>query len=356
VILAGLCWCISLALADTWQLWRTWRQLRQLLVHLDLLPLRRTLHRLKGLEWVSAWQVSAGGLDERYRVISRQFESIRHLRNTIAQAIEGAPEPNLLKHEFLLSLPLANQISCQMLEPSLPKGEVLESTESKTEIIAEMDVCQAMADAFAKWFVTLPRYKYVSDLTHLRDFQRSMAGTAGYIMRAVLATEWRSETRSLIFEADQSESSGTKPDGAESLEVKDHVRRAEEFFVLPYLAFIQNVLSRIRTMFFGILCVFIAATLSVASYPFDPRPALAGVFLATFLVIGAVLVYVYAQMCRDATLSHITNTNPGELGAGFWLHSLAFGAAPLLGLLTTMFPSITDVVVTWLQPATQAIK
>jgi hypothetical protein len=29
---------------------------------------------------------------------------------------------------------------------------------------------------------------------------------------------------------------------------------------------------------------------------------------------------------------------------------------PLLGLLTTLFPSITDFVVSWLQPSTQAIK
>jgi len=50
-----------------------------------------------------------------------------------------------------------------------------------------------------------------------------------------------------------------------------------------------------------------------------------------------------------------------RLGAGrAWRRILAtaftFGVGPLLGLLTTLFPSITDFVVSWLQPSSQAIE
>ena len=135
-----------------------------------------------------------------------------------------------------------------------------------------------------------------------------------------------------------------------------YVRVAEEFFVLPYLGFIQNTLGRIRTIVMGSLFLFVTATFAVSSYPFDPLPVLGGVFLAVFLIAGGTVISVYAGMNRDATLSHITNTRPGELGSQFWLQLFTFGIGPLLGLLTTLFPSITDFVTSWLQPSVQALR
>jgi hypothetical protein len=35
---------------------------------------------------------------------------------------------------------------------------------------------------------------------------------------------------------------------------------------------------------------------------------------------------------------------------------VGFGVGPLLGLLTTLFPSITDFVFSWLQPSVAALK
>jgi hypothetical protein len=40
----------------------------------------------------------------------------------------------------------------------------------------------------------------------------------------------------------------------------------------------------------------------------------------------------------------------------FWIRLVAFGIGPLIGLLTTLFPSITDFVFSWLQPGAQALK
>ena len=48
-------------------------------------------------------------------------------------------------------------------------------------------------------------------------------------------------------------------------------------------------------------------------------------------------------MHQDATLSHITNKTPGELGLESWTKLFAFGVGPLLGLLTPLFPSIRDI-------------
>jgi hypothetical protein len=83
---------------------------------------------------------------------------------------------------------------------------------------------------------------------------------------------------------------------------------------------------------------------------------LGGVFLSVFAIAGGTVTFIFFHMHRDATLSHITNTQPGELGGQFWVHVITFGVAPLMGLLTTLFPSVTDFVSSWLMPGVQALK
>jgi len=53
---------------------------------------------------------------------------------------------------------------------------------------------------------------------------------------------------------------------------------------------------------------------------------------------------------------HVTNTTPGELGSEFWVKLLLFVSPPLLGLLTRVFPGITDFLYAWLQPGLSSLK
>jgi membrane protein YdbS with pleckstrin-like domain len=71
------------------------------------------------------------------------------------------------------------------------------------------------------------------------------------------------------------------------------------------------------TLVISILVLFVAASISVATYPFNPRPVINAVLMVLFLTIGFVIVLIYSQMHRDAILSYVTDTNPGELGADF---------------------------------------
>jgi hypothetical protein len=75
-----------------------------------------------------------------------------------------------------------------------------------------------------------------------------------------------------------------------------------------------------------------------------------------FLYFGIVTVWIFADMPKDPVLSYMTNTKPGELGVDYWKQIIGFGVGPLLGLLTTLFPSITDFVVSWLQSNLQGLK
>jgi vacuolar-type H+-ATPase subunit I/STV1 len=231
------------------------------------------------------------------------------------------------------------------------------------EALRDIKACLRQGHAFVEWYVE-PDQNF-NDIGPLQQFQEELAATAGSVMTNVLAPRWQRETDSLLFDRSRGASkdndnkrkevgSAIGPDTDDT--VPTYVATAEEFFVLPYLGFIQNTLGRMRTIILGSLSLFVATTFAVSSYPFDPLPVLGGMFLAVFVIAGGTLIVVFAQMHRDATLSHITNTQPDQLDGQFWLHLLTFGLGPLVGLLTTLFPSITDFVSAWLQPGMQALK
>lgn len=323
------CWaCVFIAviLADALQFWRVWGRLRLLLIRLDRLPLRRTLRALKGLEWGSLWKVSGNVLEERYRVMTLQVESIRHLKNTLA------------------------------LKPASDPFE----EERIRAVIVKIDQCLNGLYALAEWYVDLQRKGKAKDQGPVRVFQAELAATAGLVMMNILQPAWQSETESLIFARSRAEESSGESGGEEvkSLagSVPPHVRAAEEFFVLPYVAFIQNTLGQMRSIVLGTLWLFVGITLAFSSYPFQPLETLGLIFLAIFLLAGGATVVVYAQMCRNATLSHITDRTPGQLGWDFWSKLAGFGIGPVVGLLTTLFPSITDFVFSWFQPGTDVLK
>ncbi len=316
---------IVLTLTEAWVLLRIWARLRKLLLALDRLPLRRTLLALKGMSWGTVWKMSGNVIEQRYRLISREKESLQHLEN----------EVNFFWKEF-------------KFDPKVDKTFV-------QPVRVLFTACDQAREAFDEWFAR--HYGHENqvttqstetplnpvDLTAMHAFQEKLAETAGVVFLEVLEPAWAKEKRSLILDLSPSE-------------LEPHVRAAEEFFCLPYVGFIQNILGRIRTMTFSMMFLFVAATISVASYPFDPRPLLGGTFLALFAVISAIIIFVYAEIHRDPTLSYITNTDPGTLGADFWVKLIAFGIGPLVGLLSALFPEFTSFATSWLQPGVQAIK
>ena len=381
LIFFSVCVCIAIVLADTFQLLRAWLRLRELLLYLDLLPVRRTLSSLKGLAWGSLWKMSGNVIEERWRVLSRQAESMLHLANALSRQDpkEGQAGQGFATVVAKLKTTLALLTS---LRESYGKGFQV----AGPAVFQQAGLMHRILN-YLKTPIT-GRGAAIS-LEGLRDFQRGMAACAGAVLVEVLIPAWRVETDSLILAerggaepGSESRSTGKEPGGLSPWNIPavnvtraelpalrigpidiepaaarpNFMRAAEEFFVLPYLAFIRNILGRMRTIVLGSLCLFLATTLAVSSYPFDPLPVLGGLFLGVFLITGCVVVYVYAGMHRDATLSYITNTRPGELGGEFWLQVLAFGIGPLAGLLTTLFPSLTDFIAGWVQPSASAIK
>jgi hypothetical protein len=422
VFLLCLLFAFSLMLTEAWQLVRTWNRLRCLLMFLDRLKLRRTLSALRGFSWGSVWGMSGNVLDVRYKLLSRQLESLGHTRAALDNWIVkkarnlGAcrtkaqecivllgnldqatkPEERLtltqkclegLKKlsgsapgEFRIKIDKARDdlVFSKKDAPDVPPTNIQACIRALEEAIqlenekligSEHECLQAVADAqktgrdfaiaYAKMYDNIDAGKF----DELKDFQISAAKTTALLLTKILIPEWREEERSLVLEEPKSgsdtkegsDAEGSSP-AAPPLSEKQHVRDAEEFVCLLYLGFVQNILGRMRSMVLSILWLFVSATVAISSYPFDPRQGLSGALVALFLVLVGVIFYVYAQMHKDSTLSHVTNTTPGELGMEFWVKILSFGIAPLLGLLTTIFPDIGDFVFSWLQPGLQSLK
>ena len=174
------------------------------------------------------------------------------------------------------------------------------------------------------------------------------------LLTQLLLPAWRNEGISLlVWRKDEKEETSPNPP---PLAKEEHIRNAEEFVCLSYLGFIQNILGRLRTMALIVVGLFVASAVAMSSYPFDPRPGLSAALVAEFVFATVVIVNVYAGMHRDATLSYVTNKRPGQLGSEFWFKILGFGFAPLIGLLTRIFPGITDSIFSWLQPGISLLK
>jgi hypothetical protein len=237
------------------------------------------------------------------------------------------------------------------------RSKAQNSNAAESLCILDLDDTRTDGMAFAKSYADNYKDPDAGDFTTLAAFQKSAARAAATLLVYMLLPEWREETNSLVMkEPKPAGESGDASQNGLALPEKQHIRDAEEFVCLPYLGFVQNILGRMRTNVMSILFLFVAAALAISSYPFDPRPELAEAMLALFLVLGTVITLVYARMHRDSTLSHLTNTNPGELGLDFWLKIAAAGAAPVIGLLATFFPEIANFLSNWLQPGLQSVK
>ena len=165
----------------------------------------------------------------------------------------------------------------------------------KESFYKRLATCDASGAVFGAWYVNSYRDPRVTDLKPLERHQEELAKTAASVCNEILLPKWRAETHSLIQNLSHAEDASDASDRPEFsfAPVPEYQRLAEEFFALPYLGFVQNILGRTRTIAMGML-IIVAATISVASYPFDPRPFLGGIFLFVFGLVGAIIFFVYA--------------------------------------------------------------
>jgi hypothetical protein len=295
-------------IGTTLRLWNIWFSARQLLLALDSSPLRRGFQRLEGFSWKPIWKFGDGALGEYRRILAREREAIERAFNTV-------PE---------------------LKNPKLKIDRRLHQTE--------------------RWYRKLRSYRRPFSLHWLRrrkveqkligsfsSFQRAVAVAAGDAL-TYLADRWQHETEEPIRRRG--------PETPEELKV----RACERFVSLVYVSFLLVVLARMRTLIVAIGGMYILILLGMTLYPFEPRPSTQAFLAASLVFIVTVVGLVFAQIHRDATLSYITDTKPGELGVDFWLRMASFIALPLFSLFASQFPEVGRFFYGWLQPALQALN
>jgi hypothetical protein len=309
---------------ESLRLYYTWLGLQRVLHALARLQLRRTLCQLRPIDANSLWSVSGSVPRIQYRLFVRQLGAAHRIDQLT---------PFLSRHCHPLKfLPTALQYGDQFKENA--------ESGLETGIAWEKGFAPASApNAPPKTMRTV------------------LADAVAEVINEILVPEWKEETVSLNFE--QPPEDGDEGKGGKimlPLSEKPRIRAAEEFVCFHYIAFIQNIIARLRTMTLSMVFLFVSVCFAISFYPFVPRTEITVWMILNLVLIGFAVAYVYAGMDRDEVMSYIANTKPGQLGLEFWLKLATFLIGPVIGILTTQFPSIADSVLGWLQPGMDAIK
>ena len=296
----------------------TWIMLRKLLQALGRMPLRRTICALRPVDAQSLWSVSGNVQRIQYRLFQQQIDAARRLELC---------DPGYFG--FL--------------------GQAIASGTTFT-MLSEADV-----EAGVEWNKDLPFWGTAK-------MRESLADAVGEVINLLLIDAWRGERDSLSLDdgvGAPDKGDAGKADGAGQALPQSRwpdVRAAEEFVSFHYIAFIQNIVARIRTMALSMVFLFVSVCFAISFYPFVPRTDITVWMVLNLVLIGFAVAYVYASMERDEIMSYISNSRPGQLGGEFYVKLFGFLAGPVIGILTTQFPAITDSVLGWLQPGLDAVK
>jgi hypothetical protein len=329
--------CVLLIANSMFNAWSSWKKCRALLLHLDRTPLRWAFRRIQGFSWKPLWGFSGGDLMSAYKPLSRSLEAFAHL---------GAG-----------------------LKGSDYKGQAAYLQNRSNLVYSDLT---HLRNAFAGPVGTsragqLRRY-HDDVINRMYALQKNLAVMCSLIWLAVLQKVWEADTRMVVAgpqdqlastsDSDQADRAGEKS-GANGHSVAGRQDQpallAEEFLSLVYINFIHRVLIRIRWLILAASSAFVLLLFSAKVYPFEPKTAIDGFFILLFVAVGGVVSMIFAEMHRDAMLSHLTKTNPGELGSDFWIRIVGFGAVPLLSLVATQVPGLNRLFFHWLKPMIDAL-
>ncbi len=120
----------------------------------------------------------------------------------------------------------------------------------------------------------------------------------------------------------------------------DAAKAASEYIALFFVQFLKLVMAQIRSLLVFVTVAFVLLQLSLAVYPWQGARNGGLLMACVFVVAGAGVILVFMQTERDAILSRLSGSKPGELSSGFWLKLLSYGAIPLATILATYFPEV----------------
>lgn len=135
------------------------------------------------------------------------------------------------------------------------------------------------------------------------------------------------------------------------------VEHGNEFIAMRIAAYIRYITLHMKNLMTFMSLGFLLTLLAAVSYPFDKPQIIAWsatlILVCLLFTVGTVL----AQMDRDAVLSRMSNTAPGQVRyMAFVKHMLAVGGLPLITIMATLFPSIGSFLFSWASPVLEALR
>jgi hypothetical protein len=131
---------------------------------------------------------------------------------------------------------------------------------------------------------------------------------------------------------------------------------SHEFVAMRFAAYIRYVTLQLKNLMTFMSMGFLFLLFAYVSYPFAEPKTIAWFTVA---LVGALLFgigTVLIQMDRDPILSRLSETAPGEVDkTAFLKHMVTVGGLPLLTALSALFPSVGNLLFSWVRPLLEAL-
>jgi len=197
-----------------------------------------------------------------------------------------------------------------------------------------------------------------------QEIESRFAQFARLLLKLVLVPYWTSSRRGCVQSEQARPILIQEKEVPETIIIKksvfpespEHILVAEEFLALRYVSFIRAVLTNLRYVMMFVSAAFILAITAWNSYPFQPTQYGDWIFTGLLVLLGAGIVWVFAQMYRNPILSRITNTEPNELGWEFYARIAVFGALPVITWFAYQFPEIGGSLLKFVRPGLDVLK
>src|SRR4029077_7852813 len=340
-VVYGLCvvFAAFVMLCELFRLLVVWLEVRRLLIAFERLPLRRAFQRMKGSSTGALWRLGGSAFEDFLPIVAREVEALVRLKNS-------SPHDSELNQVLKSTDEVHKELGVWVQKLQQKPVENKSTTETGNLNSRMHSGALAVRSYFSRTGIEASK----SGKAMINSLQAQLASTCAETLK-YLNVAWDKEATPVI--PDHEDCEHNKSAGSE---IPSPTRFAEDFVCLFYFNFIASVFMRMRTLVMTIAGIYVLMLLSFSCYPFEPKAAFHTLTILLFLLIVGLVGFVFAQMHRDATLSRITNTKPGELGLDFWIRLVSFAAVPLFSLLTAQFPGMSGLLFSWMQPALQALK
>lgn len=187
---------------------------------------------------------------------------------------------------------------------------------------------------------------------------------ASELFEGAIKSQWASEA--LVGEAHASQppkekAQDEKANGAAAptLEIPGNPKKfgdlAQTFVALHFSSFLMYGVRQIRNLMWLPSLGFVLLMIALNSYSFQSPQRIGRFLMLLFAVVAIVLWRCLSGMERDPILSRMAGTTPGQLSSEFYLKLVSYVGLPVLGLLASEFPSISNFLFSWIQPTLEAL-